>query len=172
MPFLCGFEMTIPTAVNVGTQDRSDPTTKWLTFRGMQRVAEYTLNDTKTKLQSGQRFLTVVFPLVMALSDLLVSMLAIQEDVQCRLIAKREFNNDNYDVAVEWPSAVAAIRDSLEWFVSNWPHTNENIFMQRWDVTRDGSNNLTKVSVASSTLTLAQSNTVVSKIDSILMQFV
>ena len=164
--------MTIPTAINTGTQDLSDPTMKWARFRAVQRQAETALSDTKTALESGQRSASLVMTAVLSTSDLLVSMLAVQADAQCRLIAKREFNDDAYDVAAQWPVAVAAVRDFLEWVVANWPNTNGNIFVQRWDVARDGSNALTKLSLNVVSFTPAQGNTVVSKITAVLAQFV
>lgn len=164
--------MTVPTAINTGTQDLSDPTMKWARFRAMQRAAEMSLSDTKTALESGQRSASLVMSAVLSTSDLLVSMLAVQSDVQCRLIAKREFNDENYDVAVQWPATVAAIRGFLEWVVANWPNTNGNIFMQRWDVTRDGSSAMTKLSLNVVSFTPTQGNTIVSKITAILAQFV
>lgn len=164
--------MTIPTAINTGTQDLSDPTMKWARFRAVQRQAESVLSDTKTALGSGQRSASLVMTAALSTSDLLVSMLAVQADAQCRLIAKREFDDDSYDITAQWPATVAAVRDFLEWIVANWPNTNGNIFMQRWDVTRDGSNALTKLSMNVVSFTPAQGNTIVSKITAVLAQFV
>lgn len=164
--------MTIPTAINTGTQDLSDPTMKWARFRAVQRQAESVLSDTKTALESGQRSASLVMTAALSTSDLLVSMLAVQADAQCRLIAKREFDDDSYDITAQWPATVAAVRDFLEWIVANWPNTNGNIFMQRWDVTRDGSNALTKLSMNVVSFTPAQGNTIVSKITAVLAQFV
>lgn len=164
--------MAIPTAINTGTQDLSDPTMKWARFRAVQRQAETALSNTKTALESGQRSASLVMTAVLSTSDLLVSMLAVQADAQCRLIAKREFNDDAYDVTAQWPVAVAAVRDFLEWVVANWPNTNGNIFVQRWDVARDGSNALTKLSLNVVSFTPAQGNTIVSKITTVLAQFV
>lgn len=164
--------MTIPTAINTGTQDLSDPTMKWARFRAVQRQAESVLSDTKTALESGQRSASLVMTAALSTSDLLVSMLAVQADAQCRLIAKREFDDDSYDITAQWPATVAAVRAFLEWIVANWPNTNGNIFMQRWDVTRDGSNALTKLSMNVVSFTPAQGNTIVSKITAVLAQFV
>lgn len=164
--------MTIPTAINTGTQDLSDPTMKWARFRAVQRQAESVLSDTKTALESGQRSASLVMTAALSTSDLLVSMLAVQADAQCRLIAKREFDDDSYDITAQWPATVVAVRDFLEWIVANWPNTNGNIFMQRWDVTRDGSNALTKLSMNVVSFTPAQGNTIVSKITAVLAQFV
>lgn len=164
--------MTIPTAINTGTQDLADPTQKWAAFRSVQRQAEMALQNTKTALESGERSASLVMSAVLSTSDLLVSMLAVQEDAQCRLIAKREFDDDGYDVLTQWPTAVAAVRDFLEWVIANWPNTNGNIFMQRWDVTRGGDSALRKLSLNVVSFTPSQGNTVASKITAVLAQFV
>jgi hypothetical protein len=164
--------VTIPTAINTGTQDLADPTQKWARFRAVQRQAEMALQSTKTALESGERSASVVMSAVLSTSDLLVSMLAVQEDAQCRLTAKREFNDEGYDVLTQWPAAVAAVRDFLEWVIANWPNTNGNIYMQRWDVTRGGDSALRKLSLNVVSFTPSQGNAVASKITAVLAQFV
>lgn len=163
--------MTIPSAINVGSQDLADPAVRFQRFRVFQRVAEMGLADLKAALQAGDRSVSRVMTVTMQISDLLVSMLSVQADERCRAIAVAEFGIPGYDVQAQWLATVAAIRAYLDWMVSNWPNSAGNIQFYRWDATRDGSNNMLKLSVSVVSITAPQATAVITQVDAILAQF-